>query len=280
LNPHAARGRARARIDALLSDARLELRDVGSPAAMTAEARLAAEEGHERVLVAGGDGALHHAIRGLAGTECALGIVPAGTGNDLARTLGVPSNPVAAGRLALRSTARTIDLGRIDGVPFACVLGIGLDAEVNRRLASYRRLPAKLAYAVATLRALASFVPQTIEITDGAAGFRGEVLLAAFANAPWFGGGMRIAPTARLDDGALDLVVIRPLPLATLVRLFPRVYSGRHLEHPAVHSVRLSCARLHGPPSWIVHADGEPLGPCASGGSTIDLWPGGLRVVA
>jgi diacylglycerol kinase (ATP) len=280
LNPLAARGRARARIDALLRDERVELREVPSSAAMTAEARLAATEGLERVLVAGGDGALHHAIRGLAGTDCALGIVPAGTGNDLARALGVPSDPLDAGRLALRAAVRPIDLGRIDGLPFACVLGIGLDAEVNRCLSTFRRLPAKLAYAAATLRALASFVPQAIEITSDETSFHGPVVIAAFANTPWFGGGMRIAPAARLDDGALDLVVVRPLPLPTLVRLFPRVYSGRHLDHPAVHSARLSAARLHSPPSWIVHADGEAIGPCAAAGSTIDVWPRALLVAA
>ncbi len=280
LNPLAARGRARGRIDELLREEPLELREVPSSAAMTAEARLAATEGLERVLVAGGDGALHHAIRGLAGTDCALGIVPIGTGNDLARALGVPSDPLDAGRLALRAGVRPIDLGRIDGLPFACVLGIGLDAEVNRRLSTFRRLPAKLAYAAATLRALASFVPQPIEITGDETSFRGPVVIAAFANTPWFGGGMRIAPAARLDDGALDLVVVRPLPLSTLVRLFPRVYSGRHLDHPAVHSVRMSAARLHSSPSWIVHADGEPIGPCAAGGSTIDVWPRALLVAA
>ena len=230
LNPLAARGRSRSRIDALLHEEHVELREIASPAAMAAEARLAATEGLDRVLVAGGDGAIHHAIRGLAGTDCALGVVPVGTGNDLARALGVPRDPLDAGRLALRTASRPIDLGRIDGLPFACVLGAGLDSEVNRRLRAFRRLPAKLAYAAATLRALASFVPRTIEIDADSTRFDGPVVLAAFANAPWFGGGMRIAPAARLDDGALDLVVVRPLPLRTRVRLFPRVYRGRPID--------------------------------------------------
>ena len=280
LNPHAARGRARARIDPLVRAERIEVREVDGPAAMTVEARRAAEEGLERLLVAGGDGAIHHAIRGLAGTECALGIVPLGTGNDLARALGVSCDPVAATRSALRAAWRPIDLGRVDGVPFAGVAGLGIDGEVNRRLPAFRALPARLAYAAATLRAVASFDPLAVEVDCGATTLSGPALLLAFANSPWFGGGMHIAPTARLDDGELDLVLVRPVRFVTLLRVFPRVYRGRHLGHPAVHTARLRVARVRCKVPWTIYADGEPIAECGVDGCSIDIWPRALRVVA
>lgn len=280
LNPDAARGRALARLARLLGQEPIEVREVPSPKAMTSEARRAAEDGLERIVIAGGDGSLHHAIRGLAGTECALGIVPLGTGNDLARALGAPLEPLAALRAALHAPWHTIDLGRVGGVPFAGVAGVGIDGEVNRRLAAFRALPAKLAYAAATFRAVVSYAPPAIEIDYDGATFVGPVLLAAFANSPWFGGGMHIAPTARLDDGQLDLVIVRPVGLATLLRVFPRVYRGQHLDHPAVRTARLREARLRSATPWTVYADGEPIAACGPEGCSIDVWPQALRVVA
>jgi diacylglycerol kinase (ATP) len=278
-NPHAARGRARRTVDGLARASGLEARHAASPAEMEAEARRAAEDGLDRVLVAGGDGTIHHAIRGLAGTPCALGIVPLGTGNDLARALGVPRGPLAAARSALAATPRPIDVGRIDGLPFAGVAGIGIDAEVNRRVERLRWLGGRLAYAVATLGALATFSPPHVEVDFDGGALDGPVLLLALANSPCFGGGMRIAPRARLDDGQLDLVLVRPVPLRTLARVFPRVYSGTHLDHAAVRTARVSSARVRSTPEAPVYADGEPVTRTSERGLTIDVWPAALRVV-
>ncbi len=279
VNPQSARARGRAIVDALARTAGLDVRQVPSPAAMATEARRAVDDGLERLLVAGGDGSIHHAIRGLGGTPCALGIVPLGTGNDLARALGVAHDPVAAGRSALRAAPRVIDLGRIDGLPFAGVAGIGIDGEVNRRLPGLRWLGGRLAYAVATLGAVASFEPPHVEVEFADGSLSGPALLLAIANSPCFGGGMRIAPEARLDDRQLDLVLVRPVPFLTLLRVFPRVYRGTHLGHPAVCSARLSSARVRCTPQGTVYADGEPVARTQPGGSTIDVWPAALRVV-
>lgn len=280
LNPSSARGRADSRVHDLVRLAAFEIRRTRSPDEMRAEARLAASEGLERILVAGGDGAVHYAIQGLAGSACALGIVPLGRGNDLARALGIERDAVRAALRALRSEPRAIDLGRVQDRFFAGVLGLGLDGEVSRRVRHQPGwLPGPMAYAYACLRALVGFQPPRLTVEYDGGHFDGPALLGAVANSPVFGGGMRIAPRALLDDGWLDVVIVEPRPLPTLLSLFPRVYSGRHIDHPAVHSVRVRQARFRCEPRRTFHADGEPIVDCAVEGTPVEIWPGALRVI-
>lgn len=282
VNPAAAAGRAGARLAQLRSTARFDVRRVASAAEMTAEARRAAEDGLDRVLVAGGDGAVHHALQGLAGTDCALGIVPVGGGNDLARALGVDRDPLRAAERAAAAVPRRIDLGRVEGRAFAGVLGLGIDGDVSRMVgrAPLRRLPGGLAYAWATLVCLARFHAPRVRVEHAGGRFEGAVLLAALANSPLFGGGMRIAPAARLDDGWLDLVIVERVSAATALRVFPRVYAGTHVDHPAVHTARVRGARFHSAPRRALYADGEPLGEVREAGTAIEIWPAALAVVA
>jgi diacylglycerol kinase (ATP) len=251
------------------------------PDEMAAQARQAADEGHHRVLVAGGDGAVHHALQGIAGTGCALGIVPLGSGNDLARALGLPGDPWRAARLALEGPPRSVDLGRVGSRWFAGIAGIGLDAEVNRYVRQHRGSSlGRWIYPWATLRALAAFQPQHIHVEHDNGVWQGRAIQALVANTPFFGGGMRIAPDARLDDGFLDLLLIAAIPRIKLPFLLPRVYRGTHVRHPAVTSLRVRRARLGAEGEPLLHADGEPVTSVPSGGVTVEIAPQSLLVIA
>lgn len=283
VNPGGGRGRAGRHLR--------EIRDLAAQAGsevvlsrdvehLRSEARRAAGEGVERLLVAGGDGTVHHAMRGLAGSECALAILPLGSGNDLAAALGVPASLAAAAKLGLDGERRRIDLARFGGVPFGCVAGVGFDSEVNRYANALRRLRGPLIYVWSVVRVLPRFRPPQVELTHAAGGYRGPAMFVAFANAPRYGGGMRIAPDARLDDGEIDVVVVKALPRLKLLRVFPRVFSGTHTSFPEIEIVRARRAEIALDRPLVAHGDGEPLLEVGSRPVTVEVVPNGLLVVA
>jgi len=279
-NPASGGGRLFRQLEQAIREHALDARASRGPAELAEQARRAAEAGEERLLVAGGDGTIHAAIQGLAGTDCALGIVPTGTGNDLARSLGALGPPGAAIRRALGGVPRRIDLGRVDAAPFAGVAGLGLDGEVNRYIE--RRFPGSRRpwmYAWATLRTAYGFDPPRLRIQLDDDLLECRVLLAALANSPLFGGGMRIAPAASLDDGQLDLVIIEPISLFRMVLLFRRIYRGTHVGHAAVTCRPVTGATVSAERELTIYADGEPLHPLCGSAVPIRVWPAALSVV-
>jgi diacylglycerol kinase (ATP) len=282
LNPAAARGAQSAGwLRSLTRGADLELVTTTNAREMTALARRAAAQGADRVLVAGGDGAMHHAIQGLVGTDCALGVIPIGTGNDLARALGSSLDPRRAAEAALSGTSRRIDLGRIGDRYFVGVAGLGFDTEVNEYVREHcERLRGRWAYPWAVLRTLGGFEPPLLRVEHDAGAWEGRVVLAALANSPFFGGGMRIAPAARLDDGLLDLIIVERISKLRLLCLFPRVYSGSHVRHPRVRTLRTPGATLRADRELTFFADGEPLIPVSPEGTRVEICPRGLAVIA
>lgn len=281
LNPAAARGRAAERLRRALEPAGPEFVVTRSAADLTDLSRAAAAEGRDRVIVAGGDGALHYAIQALAGTECALGVVPLGSGNDLARALGIDLDPLRALRKALSGRSRRIDLGCVDGRLFAGVVGLGFDGEVTQFVNERTGWPrGRWAYPYAVLRTLRSFQPPLLHVAHERGTWEGAAILAALANSPCFGGGMRIAPEARLDDGRLDLVIVERIAKIKLVGLFPRVYGGSHIRHRSVRWLRIRQATLRADRPLTLYADGEPLMRVAPAGSHIEIRPAALAVIA
>ncbi len=282
VNPGGGRGRAGRRlrdIRDLAQRAGAEVvlsRDVNH---LCAEAQRAAGEGVERLLVAGGDGTVHHAIRGLAGSECALAILPLGSGNDLGASLGVPAELGRAVAFALDGPVRRIDLARFGDVPFGCVAGVGFDSEVNRYANSLRRLRGPLLYIWSVLRVLPRFRPVGVRLSYDGGEFTGRAMFVAFANAPRYGGGMRIAPQARLDDGQIEVVIVRALSRAKLLRVFPRVFSGTHTRFPEIDIVRTRRAEIALDRRLVAHGDGEPLVEVGERPVTVEVVPAGLRVV-
>jgi len=223
-------------------------------------ARAAAAEGFEGVFACGGDGTLSQVVQGLIGTEAVGGVIPTGTGNDFARTVGLSQKPAAAARQALGGHAAEIDLLEVnEGEAWALnVMGVGFDAQVAERINRRRRLTGGVtAYLTAVAQELVRCRPTEVRLSVGKATWEGRALLVAIANATCYGAGMRIAPEADIMDGLLDVVLVEHLGRLAFVRAFPRVFRGAHLTHPAVHTWRASECTIETAQPAPVLVDGD-----------------------
>jgi diacylglycerol kinase (ATP) len=283
LNPQAGRGRGarlRPALARLAAAAGLTVIETASAADLAQRAAAAAAEGVERLLVAGGDGSWHHAARSLAGTPTALAPLPAGTGNDLVRSLGLPRGLAPAFAHALAGPVAPIDLGEIDGETFCGVAGAGFDGAVAEHARTrLSRLRGPAVYVWATLATLARFRPPQVTVESDNGSLAGAAYLVAFANTPYFGGGMRIAPAADPTDGLLELVAVRRISKLRLLALFPRVYAGRHLGHAAVEHLRVARAVLRCDSPQALAGDGEGMGLAGPSGRRFAVRRGALGVV-
>lgn len=228
--------------------------------------RQARQAGDDRVIVCGGDGSLHLAAQELAGGETALGIVPAGTGDDNARTLGIPRKDVAAAtRLAAQGPVSRIDLGRVvtaDGTErvFLGVLSSGFDSLVNERANVMTWPSGNARYLVAILGELRTFRPVPYRAVLDGRNVNGDAMLVAVGNGASYGGGMRVCPDAQPDDGMLDVTWLHGVRKSTFLRVFPQVFSGTHVQTPHVSTTRASTIELDAP-GQLAYADGERVGP-------------------
>lgn len=231
-------------------------------------AAAAVADGAERVIAVGGDGTVQEVVNGLIasdGARATLGIVPVGSGNDLARSLGLPRASAQAWDVAVGRTARALDVAKARGGGgerwFASAGGIGFDAQVAAAMATrsgWQRGPA--GYLLTTLSELRRFANRRVTlILDGIASDH-DVLFVALANGAYYGGGMRIAPDARPDDGLLDICVVGDISRRTAIRQLPNLYRGTHVRHPAVSLARARRVSIEGDPKTLVHLDGEPFG--------------------
>jgi diacylglycerol kinase (ATP) len=282
VNPTSGRGRAAAAADvtqerlvaAGVGVRRLQGRD-GSDAESLCRAAVA--EGIDALVAVGGDGMVHLALQACAGTPTALGVVPTGTGNDLARALQLPIGDAAGSAdLIVQGATRQVDAVRSGDRWWACVLGTGFDAAVNDRANRMRWPRGRRRYDLAIVAELRSYRPgRFVLVADG---IRTEVdaMLVALGNAPSYGGGMKVCPGARLDDGLLDVVVVGPLSRRRFLRLFPRVFAGTHVTDPSVTVQRAREVSLDGPATASAYADGEPMGRLPL---TSTVVPGALRVI-
>ena len=230
----------------------------------------------DAIAIFGGDGTLHRHLASLVKLQLPVLIVPAGSGNDFARALElhhIKDSLLAWQRFeATGNNTRIIDLGTIMPLSspetlhyFACVAGCGLDGEVARRANALPRwLRARGGYVLSLPPALRAFhaPAMKLSIPDAASGTLTlhrdkRTLLIAFANAPAFGDGMKIAPQARLDDGLLDICMVDDLASAKLMRLLPSVYFGKHLRYPEVEYMQSKEVRLETELPVDIYADGE-----------------------
>ncbi|MFD3445821.1 diacylglycerol/lipid kinase family protein [Microbacteriaceae bacterium 4G12] len=296
INPRAASGRGAgvgARAVAALRRAGWSVTPLqeDSVEALAAAVSDALSRGPRALVVVGGDGMVGLGTNAVAGTEVPLGIVPCGTGNDMARNLGLPVGDVDAAldRLvaALGASSggpRRIDAGIVthaDGREtwFACALSAGFDAAVNERANRMRRPRGASRYVLALLRELVAFGPVDYTVTIDGREERVPAVLVSVGNAGSIGGGMRITPDAVLDDGALDVLIVAPVSRLTFLRLFPRVFRGTHAALPQVRLLRARTIRIAatGSRSGVVaYADGERLGPLPL---QIRVVPGALTVL-
>jgi len=257
----------------------------GSAAESSELLRAAIEVGVDAVAVAGGDGTVNLALQEVAGTGIPLGIVPAGTGNDFAATLGLRELDMTAAADAIAGgVTRTIDLARVtreDGSTryFGSVLASGFDSKVNDRANAMRWPRGGSRYNIAILVEFLTLagIPYDIEYerADGTrAQVHGDLVMATVGNGRTYGGGIPIAPDADPGDGLLDLVQVRPAGRLRLLRLLPRVYRGTHASVPEVSITRVRSVRLASP-GVTAYADGDPIGALPL---TVDVVPGALTI--
>ena len=239
-------------------------------------ARRAAAEGARLVIACGGDGTVNEVGRGLVRTETVLGIAAAGSGNGLARSLALPSDPVAAVRHALRAQNRRIDAGTLNGRWFFCTAGVGFDAAIAAAFAADTAGTRGLrTYARLVVQGFRTFETFEAEV-DGRACHR--VFMLTWANAPQFGAGAKVAPSARMDDGRLECVVFEESSRLAMVLAVPALFAGYAAQIPGVQVTSRASSVVESPTPLRGHVDGEPFGV----GRRADALahPGVLRVVA
>jgi diacylglycerol kinase (ATP) len=284
VSPAAGRGRApalgRSVIGALRS-AGLSPRVLPATTGGEAErqAAKAVAEGTGAVVAVGGDGSVHAALQAVAGTPTPLAVVPAGTGNDLARALGIPADPLAAARAAaedLRAgTVRSVDAGYTAGRWWATVLCCGFDSAVSDRANRLRWPRGRRRYDVAILAELAQLRPRVVELVLDGERRTAPVTLVAVGNTCWYGGGMKVCPGADPADGLFDVTVVGPMSRLELVRSRPRLTDGSHVDDAAVTVHRATRVELSAA-GVTSYADGEPVAPLPA---VAECVPGALRVV-
>jgi diacylglycerol kinase (ATP) len=269
VNPTAGKGRAAK----VVADVAGRLRSSGANVSIlighdaddaVALGHKAVADGVDAIVALGGDGMAHLALNVVAGGTTPLGIVPAGTGNDLARSLRLPlKDPVAAaGVIADRLTNGTgwaMDAVRVGDKWWGCVLGSGFDSRVNDRANRMSWPHGKMRYNIAMLAELPGFSPLPFRITfDDDEPWETEAMLVAVGNAKSYGAGMLVCPDADLTDGLLDVMVLGPVSKPELLKTFPRVFKGTHVSHPAVTIRRAKVVTIEAQ-GVTAYADGEFL---------------------
>jgi diacylglycerol kinase (ATP) len=256
---------------------------------LTVSARAAVKSRPDALVVVGGDGMVNLGTNLVVGTKVPLGIVPSGTGNDMARGLGLPigNTEAAIDRLAelLNGDPRVIDAARVrwteaDGVKgerwFACALSAGFDAIVNERANLMHHPKGPSRYIIALLAELARLKPRTYRLKLDDVEVEHQALLVSLGNNVSLGGGMKITPDALLDDGLLDVLIVKPLSRVAFLRIFPRVFKGEHTSDPRVVIERARRIRIEAD-DIVAYGDGERF---ASLPIDVELVPGALRVLA
>lgn len=243
-------------------------------------AALASREG-DALIVMGGDGMAHLGLNACAHAKATLGIIPAGTGNDFARAVGVPKSIRLAVRAIAHGNIRTVDLAELSNHHrprrhVGAVVSTGYDAQVNRATNKSRLRLGALSYGWIALRELREFQPLSYRLSIDGVERQQDAMLVAVSNTGVFGGGMRIAPDADMTDGVLDLTIVHPVSRGVLLRLLPLLYTGGFVKHPAVELLRVQSITIDGEGLFVM-GDGEELGRVPV---TISADPGALRVFA
>lgn len=263
-NPTAGGGKKPARAPEVEAELRSRGLDFALELTTSAEhtaqrAREAAENGEE-VVAYGGDGMLRIVANAIRGTDAVLGLLPGGRGNDFGHVIGIPPDPVAASAILAEGKVRELDAAEVDGELFVGIASYGLDSVVNRMANEAPKWLGRASYGVALFGGLRGWRPIDFELElDGTSrSFTGFTVAAASSGR--YGGGMKMAPAARLDDGLLDVVVIEDMPIPRLLRSLPRIFTGTHVQSERVHVLQAAEVRISADRAFEIYADGDPIG--------------------
>ncbi|SDH48800.1 diacylglycerol/lipid kinase family protein [Alteribacillus bidgolensis] len=219
------------------------------------------------IIVVGGDGTIHEVANELAYKNISLGIIPAGSGNDFARCIGVPMNPLKALERIIANEKKQVDLLHLGHQYCLTVTGIGLDGQIAKNVndGAYKKFFNQLrlgglSYVVSLLETLRDYKPTNVQITiDGVDMTFSNVWLVAVANAPNYGGGITICPDASYNDGFLNLCIVHGIKKWELLRLFPKAYRGKHTTEKNVTFLQGKEVQVSSGNSIMVHSDGEQM---------------------
>jgi YegS/Rv2252/BmrU family lipid kinase len=238
-------------------------------------ARAAAARG-EVAVAFGGDGLIAAIAGALKQSDCTLGVLPGGRGNDFARVLGIPLEPRAACQVLTSENSRALDLGVVGTSTFIGIASCGFDSDANRIANESRVIRGNLVYAYGALRTLLGWHPATFEVSVDGESRRVSAYTVAAANSKAYGGGMLLAPDASLEDGLLDVVIVENIPKLRFLRLLPTVFSGKHVQQPNVHVLRGASVEISADRPFTLYADGDPI---AELPVTLSTLRGAVRVL-
>lgn len=211
------------------------------------------------IIAVGGDGLLHIVLQVVVPAQIPFTIIPAGTGNDFVRTLGWDLEDIVQQLDCVTTTAPTaIDLGLVDGEWFGAILSTGFDSVVNEKANTMQWPKGPMKYNAAIAIELPRFKPRHYEITLDDRKLSTEAMLIAVSNGRSYGGGMLVCPNANISDGYFDVMVLHPVTKLEFLKVFPKVFAGTHVSHPAVEIVRSKTVRIES--KAVAYADGERIG--------------------
>jgi diacylglycerol kinase (ATP) len=211
------------------------------------------------VIAVGGDGLLHLVLQKITPAQVPLAVIPAGTGNDFVRTLGWSLEDVdAILEAVLSKKPSSVDLGLVDGEWFAAILSTGFDSIVNEKANAMSWPKGPMKYNAAIAIELPRFKPHHYEIVLDDRTISTQAMLIAVSNGRSYGGGMLVCPQADVTDGYFDVMVLHPVSKLEFIKVFPRVFKGTHITHPAVEIVRSKSVKITA--DAVAYADGERIG--------------------
>ena len=266
INPHSGNGRGSevaAEVIRYLSLQDISYRSIAAASADELTAELTREiesKSYQGLIAVGGDGLAHLVMQICVPQHLPFAVIPAGTGNDFVRTLGWSLDDIEPLLLRITTSQPTpIDLGNVDSEWFGAILSTGFDSVVNERANQLKWPSGPQRYNVAIALELPRFKATTYEITCDGETFTTEAMLVAVGNGKSYGGGMNICPQAQMNDGLFDLIILEPVSKVEFLKVFPRVYSGSHITHPKIRSMRAKKVTINA--KAVAYADGERIGP-------------------
>lgn len=264
INPASGRGKARHRAEIaqrIFQSSGIETLSIQGDCLEDFRAKLLSELSSDDVsgvIAFGGDGFIHEIIQHIAPRSIALGVIPCGTGNDFARSLGIHSLSLHQQIEIIASTQpRKLDLGRVGQKWFAAILSTGFDALVNERANQMKWPKGRLKYNLAMIEKLILLRPHRYRIKMDQEIVDVDATLITIANGSSYGGGMKVCPQATLDDARFDVMILKKVSRLELLKVFPKVYFGKHVGHPAVSFYRCESIEIEG--SGTSYADGESI---------------------
>jgi len=280
INPVAGRGRAKgvwSKIQKKI-DIKYDYCFTSRAGEATYLAQKAWEQGFNTIVSVGGDGTIREIVKSLAGKEVKLGIIPAGTGNDFARTVGIPEDIEKSLDLIKRGNTRKVDVISCNGEILINAAGAGLDAFVADCVNNeVKFLKGSAAYIFAVIKTLLRFKPQEVEIILDGKVLKKRVWLVTVSNGRYYGGGMMICPTAQPDDGYLDVSIVNEVGKLEILRFLPKVFTGRHTTHRSYETIRGKKVTIKSRSPILVHTDGDIIGVTPK---TFEVWPGAINIIS